>query len=164
MPFATVIEPGILPFGSGNAAAACCWEPIAGGATPRAGNGDASALGGTLVLSTWKLVAVAFASVGGTLRLASILMSGRLESFDRAVWGAGDAAVLPLDPPTWMVIFLAPRTGVSWPGVIFNLILGCGGSCTAAFAWLSSSAKHFCKDQGQFCGPRDRPMTDGIIP
>jgi hypothetical protein len=29
---------------------------------------------------------------------------------------------------------------------------------------LSSSAKHFCKDQGQFCRLVDRPMTDGIIP
>jgi hypothetical protein len=164
MPFETGIGLGILPFDSGKVAAGCCCEATAGGATPTAGNGDASTPGGTRVLSTWKLAAVVFASVGGTLRLASILTSGRLESFDRPVWGAGDAAVLPLDPPTWMVIFLEPRTGVSWPGVIFNLILGCGGSCTAAFAWLSSSAKHFCKDQGQFCRPCDRPMTDGIIP
>jgi hypothetical protein len=42
-----------------------------------------------------------------------------------------------------MVIFLAPITGVSWPGVIFNLIFGWGGSWITAFASLSSFSKHF---------------------
>jgi hypothetical protein len=79
---------------------------------------------------------------GGMLLFPSAAPSGRLISLDWPICGAGEAAVLLLDPPTWMVIFLGPMTGVSWPGVIFSLIFGWGGSWITDFASLSSFSKH----------------------
>lgn len=77
------------------------------------GLGDIPGPDKALVLSSWKLAAVVFAAGGITMRLPSIATSGRPTSVDWPICGAGEAVVLPLDPPTWMVIFFEPTTGVS---------------------------------------------------
>lgn len=67
------------------------------------GLGDPPAEGKLIDLSSWKLAAVVNDAWGGI----------GPDSLERLVGGAGDPVALPLDPPTWIVIFLAPSTGVS---------------------------------------------------